>query len=127
MKFPLEAPRLGVDTAFLPPRSLSSQPSPSALHQAAIFLSSIRALALSQHPASLVSGGAEQSRDRAIVQHERGKGGGDGKWTEKGEERRVRLSDEDVAHAGDPGEITRVGSCGPWSGHMLIALFDIKK
>jgi len=26
---------------------------------------------------------------------------------EKGEERRVRLSDEDVAHAGDPGEITR--------------------
>jgi len=29
------------------------------------------------------------------------------KVAEKGEERRVRLSDEDVAHAGDPGEITR--------------------
>jgi len=46
---------------------------------------------------------------------------------EKGEERRVRLSDEDVAHAGDSGEITRVRTYEPWSGHMLIALFDIKK
>lgn len=54
---------------------------------------------------------------------------GDG--TESGGERRREegslLSDEDVAHAGDPGEITRVRTCGPWSGHMLIALFDIKK
>lgn len=46
---------------------------------------------------------------------------------ERERERRVRLSDEDVAHAGDPGEITRVRTYGPWSGHMLIALFDIKK
>lgn len=37
------------------------------------------------------------------------------------------VSDEDVAHAGDLGEITRVRTRGPWSGHMLIALFDIKK
>lgn len=37
------------------------------------------------------------------------------------------VSDEDVVHAGDPGEITRVRTRGPWSGHMLIALFDIEK
>lgn len=44
-----------------------------------------------------------------------------------GERRGGSASDEDVAHAGDPGEITRVRTRGPWSGHMLIALFDIKK
>lgn len=35
--------------------------------------------------------------------------------------------DEDVAHARDLGQITRSVAPGLWSGHMLIALFDIKK
>jgi hypothetical protein len=87
VKFPLEAPQLGVDTALPPlPRPLDLVPSQPSLRRprAAIFLSTIRALAPPrriQHPSSL--GGAEQSRDRAVVRQERGAAG-----TESGGERR---------------------------------------
>lgn len=114
----------------LRPLAPSSIPLPPTPHPrprnrvSAVFISPRVALSLFRsirRPSSL---GVQSSHVTAPSSGTRG--GGGGKWRRK-EKRGGSASDEDVAHAGDPGEITRVRTCGPWSGHMLIALFDIKK
>lgn len=101
-----------------PSISPSSQPSSSALHRTAIFLSSIRALALPQHPASLVSGGAEQSRDRPCHRPARaGKGRrGNGKRRRK-EKRGGSASLMKMSHTpGTPARLLGLESADPGQG-----------
>lgn len=115
--FPLSAPS--------PLRRFLSAPTPHPRpRNRRLHLAACRALSLFRSIGRPSSLGVQSSHVTAPSSGTRG--GGGGKWRRK-EKRGGSASDEDVAHAGDPGEITRVRTCGPWSGHMLIALFDIKK